>query len=396
MPNERAPMRIDDQNETVDEPTESGEDATVRTEQPTTTGEPQTMAELLAESERAGELRPLRTGEVVEGTISRISGDEVLVDLGGRAAGILSLREADEELHAGDPIMAYVERPEGPGGQAVLSLRKARRERRWLRVREMERSGEVAEVPVVEANRGGVVVDIGLRGFVPLSQLTSVGAVERPEDPSAPPQALTGLVGQKLNVKVLEVDPKRNRLILSEKAAAQEIRRRRKARATEELHEGDVLEGTVTQLAGFGLFVDVGVAEGLVHRSEITWDKSVDPLSVHKVGDRVPVKVIGIDRERERISLSIRQLETDPWSRVGSEIRLGQDYDAMVTKVMPFGAFARIADGLEGLIHISELSSTHVADPLDVVRVGDRVRVQVIGIEPGRRRLSLSIRQAGR
>ncbi len=390
-------MRIDDQNGTVDEPTETGEqDATVRTGEPTTTGEPQTMAELLAESERAGELRPLRTGEVVEGTVSRINADEVLVDLGGRSAGILSLREADEELHPGDTIMAYVERPEGPDGHAVLSLRKARRERRWLKLREMERSGEVSEVRVVEANRGGVVVDIGLRGFVPLSQLSSVGAVDRPDDPSAPPQALSDLVGTRLNVKVLEVDPKRDRLILSEKAAAQEIRRRRKARATAELHEGDVLGGTVTQVAGFGLFVDVGVAEGLVHRSEITWDKSINPLSAHRVGDRVRVKVIGVDRERGRISLSIRQLEADPWARVGTEVRLGQDYEATITKLMAFGAFARIAEGLEGLIHVSELSSERVADPADVVHVGDRVNVRVVGIEPERRRLSLSIRQAGR
>ncbi|MBU6423216.1 MAG: 30S ribosomal protein S1 [Chloroflexota bacterium] len=390
-------MRIDDQNGTVDEPTETGEqDATVRTGEPTTTGEPQTMAELLAESERAGELRPLRTGEVVEGTVSRINADEVLVDLGGRSAGILSLREADEELHPGDTIMAYVERPEGPDGHAVLSLRKARRERRWLKLREMERSGEVSEVRVVEANRGGVVVDIGLRGFVPLSQLSSVGAVDRPDDPSAPPQALSDLVGTRLNVKVLEVDPKRDRLILSEKAAAQEIRRRRKARAAAELHEGDVLGGTVTQVAGFGLFVDVGVAEGLVHRSEITWDKSINPLSAHRVGDRVRVKVIGVDRERGRISLSIRQLEADPWARVGTEVRLGQDYEGTITKLMAFGAFARIAEGLEGLIHVSELSSERVADPADVVHVGDRVNVRVVGIEPERRRLSLSIRQAGR
>lgn len=389
-------MRIDDQNDTVDEPTETGEDATVRTGGSSTTGEPQTMAELLAESERAGELRPLRSGEVVEGTVSRINGDEVLVDLGGRSAGILSLHEADEELHPGDPIMAYVERPEGPDGHAVLSLRKARRERRWLKLREMERSGEVAEAPVVEANRGGVVVDVGLRGFVPLSQLSSVGAVDRPEDPNAPPHALTELVGRRLNVKVLEVDPQRNRLILSEKAAAQEIRRRRKAKAAAELHEGDVLEGTVTQVAGFGLFVEIGAAEGLVHRSEITWDKSVNPLSVHGVGDHVRVRVVGVDRERDRISLSIRQLEADPWSRVGTEIHLGQDLDATVTKLMPFGAFARIAEGLEGLIHVSELSAEHVADPADVVHVGDRVNVRVVGIDPERRRLSLSIRQAGR
>jgi len=374
-------MRIDDERDTAEE---------------LTTGEPQTMAELLAESERAEDLRPLRTGEVVEGTVSRINGDEILVDLGGRSAGVLSLREADDELHVGDTIMAFVERAEGPDGQAVLSLRKARRERRWLRLKEMERSGEVTEAPIVEANRGGVVADVGMRGFVPLSQLSSVGAVDRPEDPAEVPQALKGLVGQRISVKVIEADPKRNRLILSEKAAAQEIRRRRKAQAAAELHEGDELEGTVTQVAGFGLFVDIGAAEGLVHRSEITWDKGVNPLAVHKVGDKVRVRVIGIDRERDRISLSIRQLASDPWSRIGTDVRMGDDVDATITKLMPFGAFARIAEGLEGLIHVSELSVERVADPAEVVRVGDAVKVRVVGIDQERRRLSLSIRQAGR
>lgn len=374
-------MRIDDERDTVDEQT---------------TGEPQTMAELLAGSERADELRPLRTGEVVEGTVSRINGDEVLVDLGGRSAGVLSLREAEEDLHVGDTIMAFVERAEGPEGQAVLSLRKARRERRWLRLKEMERSGEVTEAPIVEANRGGVVADVGMRGFVPLSQLSSVGAIDRPEDPNEVPDALKGLVGRVIQVKVIEADPKRNRLILSEKAASQAIRRKRKAQAAAELHEGDVLEGSVTQVAGFGMFVEIGAAEGLVHRSEITWDKGVNPLTVHTVGDKVGVKVIGIDRERDRISLSIRQLEADPWSRVGTDVRVGDDIDATVTKLMPFGAFARIAAGLEGLIHVSELSAERVADPADAVKVGDAVKVRVVGIDPERRRLSLSIRQAGR
>jgi small subunit ribosomal protein S1 len=375
-------VRIDDEHDMVEEPS---------------TGEPQTMAELLAESERdEALLRPLRTGEVVEGTVSRIDGDEVLVDLGGRNAGVLSLREVDEELHPGDRIVAFVERPEGPDGHAVLSLRKARRERRWLSLKEMEQSGEVTTAPVVEANRGGVVVDVGLRGFVPLSQLSSVGAIARTADTNAIPAELTGLVGKELQVKVIEADPKRNRLILSEKAAAQQIRRRRKAEAAAALHEGDVLDGTVTQVSGFGVFVDVGAAEGLVHRSEITWDKGVDPLTVHRVGDKVRVKVIGIDRERDRISLSIRQMQEDPWSRIGSEIQVGHDLDATVTKLMPFGAFARIAEGLEGLIHVTELSDQRVNDPAEVVQVGSKVRVRVVGIDRERRRLSLSVRQSAR
>ncbi|MGH2377446.1 MAG: 30S ribosomal protein S1 [Candidatus Limnocylindria bacterium] len=359
-----------------------------------TTGEPETMAELLAESEREGALQPLRAREIVEGRIASIEGDEALVDLGGRADGVVSLREADEELKVGDKVLAFVQQAEGPSGHAVLSLGKARRERRWLQLKEMERSGEVVEAPVTEANRGGVVVDVGLRGFVPLSQLSSVGAIERSEGDQVP-EPIRALVGRRLPVKVIEVDQKRNRLILSEKAAAQAIRKRRKAQAAAELSEGDVLEGTVTQVTGFGLFVDVGAAEGLVHRSEVTWDKAANPLGIHNPGDRVRVQVTGIDRERERISLSIRRLAPDPWQRVGTEVALGAEMDATITRLMPFGAFARVADGLEGLIHVSELAREHVADPSEAVQVGQQVRIRVVGIDPERRRLSLSIRQAG-
>jgi small subunit ribosomal protein S1 len=373
----------------VDEPIEAHDEAP-------TTGEPQTMEELLAESERAGEaLRPLRAGEIVEGRIARIEGDEVLVDLGGRTDGVLSLREADEELKVGERIVAFVQRPEGPEGHAVLSIRKARRERRWLQLKELEESGEVVEARVTDANRGGVVVDVGLRGFVPLSQLSSVGAIDRGAEEQVP-EAIRSLVGKTLPLKVLEVDQKRNRLILSEKAAAQAIRKRRKAQAASELREGDELDGTVTQVTGFGLFVDVGAAEGLVHRSEVTWDKAVNPLGVHRPGDRVRVRVTGVDRERDRISLSIRALQADPWERVGTELTQGMDVDATVTRLMPFGAFARVADGLEGLVHVSEIAGHRVADPAEVLSVGQTVRVRIVGIDPDRRRLSLSIRQADR
>lgn len=360
---------------------------------------PQTMEELLAEADREEQaFRPLRSGETVEGTVAGITGDEVLVDLGGRSAGVLSLREAnaslEESLEVGDKVFALVVQPEGPQGHAVLSLRRARRARRWQEMAEKQRSGEVLQAPVVEANRGGVVVDLGVRGFVPLSQLASLGALDRQTEGEAVPGAVRALVGKELTLKVIEVDEKRNRLILSEKAATQEMRRQRKARAAAELNVGDVLEGTVTHVTGFGLFVDVGIADGLVHRSEITWDKGVNPMTVHQVGDRVRVVVTAIDPEKERISLSIKQLADDPWTRVGTEFAEGGTYDAEVTRLMAFGAFARIGDGLEGLIHVSELAAYRVAEPSDAVQVGDRVRVKIVAVDPERRRLSLSIRQA--
>jgi small subunit ribosomal protein S1 len=361
---------------------------------------PQTMAELLADAERDEQaLRPLRSGETVEGTIAGITGDEVLVDLAGRSAGLLSLREANaassgEPIEIGDTVLALVVHPEGPQGNAVLSLRRARRARRWQEMAEKQKSGEVLEAPVVEANRGGVVVDLGVRGFVPLSQLASLGALDRSADHDAVPQAVRALVGKDLTVKVIEVDEKRNRLILSEKAATQELRRRRKAQAAAQLGVGDVLEGTVTHVTGFGLFVDVGIADGLVHRSEITWDKGVNPMTVHQIGDRVKVVVTAIDPEKERVSFSIKRLANDPWTRVGTDFAEGGVYDAEITRLMPFGAFARIGDGLEGLIHVSELAAYRVAEPSDAVQVGEHVRVKIVGVEPERRRISLSIRQA--
>lgn len=359
---------------------------------------PQTMAELLAQSERdALAMRPLRSGEIVDGTVESIAGDEVLVDLGGRSAGILSLRDADDEpLEVGERIQAFVVHPEGPQGHAVLSLRRARRDRRWRELSEQRERGDVVEAPVIEVNRGGVVVDVGLRGFVPLSQLSSVGAIERVPEAGVPtiPAAVRSLQGRSLALKVIEVDPERNRLILSEKAALQELRRQRKARAASELSIGDVLAGTVTHVTGFGLFVDIGVADGLVHRSEITWDKAVNPTSAHAVGDKVRVLVTGVDPERNRISLSIRQLADDPWAQTATRFTVGTEVDAVITRLMPFGAFARVAAGLEGLVHISELADDRVAQPSDVLKVGDAVRVRVVAIDDERRRLSLSIRQA--
>ena len=360
---------------------------------------PQTMAELLEEAEQEERaFRPLRSGETVEGTVAGISGDEVLVDLAGRSAGILSLREASaaqpQPLKVGDTVFALVVHPEGPQGHAVLSLRRSRGARHWQELAQMQQSGVVVAAPVVEANRGGVVVDVGVRGFVPLSQLASLGSLERPTEGDLVPDAVRSLVGKQLTLKVIEVDQKRNRIILSEKAATQELRRQKKARAAAALHVGDVLDGTVTHVTGFGLFVDVGIADGLVHRSEITWDKGVNPMTVHQVGDAVRVVVTAIDTEKERISLSIKQLTDDPWTRVGTQFAEGGIYDAEITRLMPFGAFARIGEGLEGLIHVSELAAHRVGEPGDAVQVGNKVRVLVVGIDQERRRLSLSIRQA--
>jgi len=355
---------------------------------------PETMAELLAAEETENALRPLRIGETVEGIVAAVGGDEATIDLGDRPAGVVPLRgSGSEQIHVGDNVVASVVQPEGPDGRVVLSLRRAPNRREWQRMEDLRSSGETIEASVLEANRGGVVVDVGIRGFVPLSQLASVGAIDTSEGRSVP-EPVRALVGKRLRLRVLESDPKRDRLILSEKSATQQLRRERKAQGAAQLSEGDILEGTVVSVASYGLFVDVGVADGLVHRSEITWEKGVEPTSVHKPGDRVRVMVVGVDRDRHRISLSIKRLSEDPWNRRVGSLQPGDLLEVTVTRVMPYGAFARIEEGVEGLIHVSELARQRVADPNQVVRVGDRLPVKVVSIDRERRRLSLSSRLA--
>jgi small subunit ribosomal protein S1 len=353
--------------------------------------DPVTMEELLATETAQRSLRPLRLGETVEGTVAAVAGDEATVDLGDLPAGVIPLNEVgSDQLRVGERVIAVVTQPEGLDGRVVLSLRRVRNRKRWIELEEMQKSGAVIDAAVLEANRGGVVVDVGLRGFVPLSQLATVGAIDT-QEPGVP-EAVKALIGKRLQVRVLEADPKRDRLILSEKAAAQQLRRERKARGTTQLAVGDVLSGVVVGVTSYGLFVDVGVADGLVHRSEITWEKGVDPTSVRRLGDGVQVLVVGVDRDRQRISLSIKRLGADPWQQYVNQLEPGQTVDATVTRVMPYGAFARVADGVEGLIHVSELGRERVADPNAAVRVGDVIPVRVLAVDRERRRLSLSAR----
>jgi small subunit ribosomal protein S1 len=352
---------------------------------------PQTMEELLA-SELA-ELRPVRVGETVEGIVATIGGDEATIDLGERPAGVIPTREAGaRELRVGQTITARVIQAEGPDGRVVLSLRRARGRHQWDQMAELQRSGKLIEAEVIDANRGGVVVDVGMRGFVPLSQLVSIGAIAASD--AGIPEPVRALVGKRLRLRVLDVDPTRDRLILSEKAAAHELRRARKAQGSARLTEGDVLEGTVASITSYGVFVDVGVADGLVHRSEITWSKGVEPTSLVTVGQRVRVMVVGVDHDRQRISLSLRRLVEDPWERFARQPMIGSTVSGRITRVMPYGAFARVADGVEGLIHVSELAAPGVAQADRPPRVGDELPVKIVGIDAERRRLSLSARLA--
>ncbi len=331
-------------------------------------------------------------GQVVEGIIVHIGPNEVLVDVGSKSEGVLYERELDRigpearaALQVGQTVLVYVLTPEDKNGNIALSLTRAQAERDWRKAEEFEKSGEIFEGEVAGYNKGGLIVRMGkVRGFVPASQISSNGGKA---DPSS-------MVGQTLRLKVIEIDRSRNRLILSERAAMREWRKQHKEKLLAELKEGDVRPGEVISLCDFGAFVDLGGADGLIHLSELSWRRVSHPSEVLSVGDKVEVYVLNIDRERKRIGLSLKRLETDPWEEITASYQEGQLVEGTITKLVKFGAFARISkDDIEGLIHISELSDEHIAHPREVVQEGQTVTLRVIRIDPERRRIGLSMKR---
>jgi len=344
----------------------------------------------------------LRRGDIVEGVIVNLSPTEILVDIGGKTEGIITSRDLERvdpeflgSLQVGDEVAAYVVRPESWEGQVILSLSRAQQERDWKEAEKKRLSGEIIEVPVVDANRGGLIVGFGrLRGFVPVSQLGQGHQIYRRRPATAEEIPWRELVGQRLKVRLLEVDRERNRLIASERAAETEDRRAQKERLLQELKEGDQRPGVVRSICDFGAFVDLGGADGLVHVSELSWRRVRHPSEVVQVGDEVEVYVLNVDRERQRIGLSIRRLQPEPWSFVAEQYEVGQVVEVTITRLTEFGAFALLGDGIEGLIHVSELAPHRVAHPRDILEEGDVVQVRILRIEPERRRLGLSLKQA--
>jgi ribosomal protein S1 len=328
-------------------------------------------------------------GDIVDGVVVRVDADEVLVDIGSKAEGVISSKElgfrgeADVDLTPGDEIKVYILQPENDEGNVVLSLRRARAETTWLTAAEKQVSGDVMEAEVREQNKGGLIVNVlGLRGFLPSSQVARAYAGN-----------LEQLVGQRVPVKILEVNRKRNRLIVSQKAAEDEDRARRREDLFSRLGVGDVVTGTVSGLTSYGAFVDIGGADGLIHISELSWDRVSKVTDVLQLGDEVTVKVIKLDPDQSRISLSLRQLQQDPWERLIQSFPVGSIVPGLVTKTKKYGAFLQIVPGIEGLLHISELSWDHVDKTEDVLKVGEEVQVKVIGIDTARRRISLSLKQ---
>jgi small subunit ribosomal protein S1 len=339
----------------------------------------------------------LRRGELVEGTVVLVDREEILVDIGGKMEAVLATGETQNErgdlsLQRGDHVSAVVIIPENAEGRPVISINRARAEIGWRDLQTKKDAEEVVTGEVVDHNKGGLIVSVdGVRGFVPLSQIVELrrgGTEEEVEE------KLRAMRGQTLYLKVIEMNRRRNRLILSERAAAQERRAQQKDRLLAELQAGEVRHGRVSSLTDFGAFVDLGGADGLIHLSELSWGQVQHPSQVLRVGQEVDVRVVGVDRENKKIALSLKQVEENPWTRIEQKYHVGDTVPAKITKLAQFGAFAELEPGVEGLVHISELSDERITHPKQVVREGEDVQLRIIKIDPQRHRLGLSLRQA--
>jgi small subunit ribosomal protein S1 len=340
------------------------------------------------------------SGEIRTGVIASISLTQILVSVGAKSEGVVTGRELEsipvEEraaLQVGQEILVYVLNPEDENGTVVLSYTRAQEQKGWAEVEKMLEDSGTYEGKVDGFNKGGIIVPVyGLRGFIPASQLSISRRMGVTGD--TPDQRYAKMIGEPISVRVIEVDRKRRRLILSERAASSETRQSIKERVIESLKEGETYNGKVTSLADFGAFVNVNGADGLVHLSEISWDRVQHPSEVLEVGQEVKVKVINIDREKKRIGLSMRALQSDPWQSKVDKFKVGQLVEGVITRLTKFGAFARLEGDLEGLIHISEISENRIEHPKEAgLHEGDVVTLRVIRIDPDQRRIGLSLRK---
>src|SRR5437773_845876 len=335
-------------------------------------------------------LKDFKDGDLVEGTVVKVDRDEVLLDIGYKSEGVIPVKELSirqdvdpsEVVTLGDHIEALVLQKEDKEGRLILSKKRAQYERAWHRIEEIMNRGETIKGPVIEVVKGGLILDIGLRGFLPASLVE----LRRVRD-------LHPYVGQELECKIIELDRNRNNVVLSRRAFLEESQSEGRKKFLESLQKGERRKGTVSSIVNFGAFVDLGGVDGLVHVSELSWKHVDHPSEVVQVGQEVEVEVLDVDLERERVSLSLKATQEDPWKEFERKYQAGEIIEGQVTKLVPFGAFVRLAAGIEGLVHISELSSEHVESPEQVLSVGDTVRVKVIDVDVSRRRISLSMKQ---
>ena len=329
-------------------------------------------------------------GDVVKGHVVRIDKDEVLVDIGYKSEGVipsheLSIRKSvnpADEVELGEEVDALVLTKEDNEGRLVLSKKRARFEKAWRRIEAAAESGEPVEGNVIEVVKGGLILDLGVRGFLPAS-LVDIRRVHNLEE----------FTGQTLECKVIELNRSRNNVVLSRRAVLEEERKEVREQILGRLEAGQVVEGKISNIVDFGAFVDLDGIDGLIHISELSWSHVNHPSEVVAIGDTVRIKVLDIDRDRQRISLGLKQTQEDPWQRVISAHRPGDVLEGSVTKVVAFGAFVEILPGVEGLVHISELADHHVESPSEVVEPGTKLNVKILEIDEERRRLSLSIKQ---
>ncbi|MFN2471760.1 MAG: 30S ribosomal protein S1 [Gaiellaceae bacterium] len=326
-------------------------------------------------------------GEVVHGTVVRVDKDEVLVDIGYKSEGVIPVAELSirrsvnpaDEVNLGDEIDALVLTKEDAEGRLILSKKRARFELAWKNIERAAESGEPVDGRVIEVVKGGLILDLGVRGFLPASLVD----IRRVQD-------LDEFLGKELRCKVIELNRSRNNVVLSRRAVLEDERKEQRQAILDRLSPGAVVEGTISNIVDFGAFVDLDGMDGLIHISELSWTHVNHPSEVLEIGQEVKVKVLDIDRDRQRISLGLKQTQSDPWQQVLESYNQGDVVEGRVTKVVTFGAFVEIMPGVEGLVHISELAEHHVENPREVVSQGDTVKVKIIEVDAERRRLSLS------
>jgi small subunit ribosomal protein S1 len=329
-------------------------------------------------------------GDIVTGKVVRIDKDEVLVDIGYKSEGVIPVNElsirknvnTSEEVALDEEIDALVMTKEDADGRLILSKKRAKFEKAWKRIEGAFESGEPVTGTVIEVVKGGLILDLGVRGFLPASLVD----IRRVQD-------LQEYVGQELNCRVIEMNRNRNNVVLSRRAVLEEERKEVRQQIIDDLNVGDIVEGTISNIVDFGAFVDLDGIDGLIHISELSWTHINHPSEVLQVNQKVKVKVLDIDRDRQRISLGLKQTQEDPWQKIVARHKVGDVVEGRVTKIVAFGAFVEIYEGIEGLVHISELANRHVERPDEVVSVGQQVNVKIIEVDSERRRLSLSIKR---
>ncbi len=348
-----------------------------------------TNEDILAEIDKT--IKDFNDGDIVSGTIVKVDRDEVLLDIGYKTEGVIPSRELSikhdidpsQVVAVGDSVEALVLQKEDKEGRLILSKKRAQYERAWGDIEKIKNEDGVVEGTVIEVVKGGLIMDIGLRGFLPASLVE----MRRVRD-------LAPYIGQKIEAKIIELDKNRNNVVLSRRSFLEQTQSATRQNFLNELAKGQVRKGVISSIVNFGAFVDLGGVDGLVHVSELSWKHIEHPNEVVQVGDEVTVEVLDVNHDRERVSLSLKSMQEDPWQHFARIHELGQIVPGKVTKLVPFGAFVRVEEGIEGLVHISELAERHVEIPEQVVQIGDDVMVKIIDIELDRRRISLSLKQA--